>query len=115
MAERVAPPPRRSGNAAIDTVGRRFCNSAVPVGPPAFRAVRRRFVASRSPGPRAVRTVASHRHPGAAMFRPAPSRRALIVWWSAVVASSLAATLMLAAPAQSAVTREAYDAAFTEF
>jgi len=53
------------------------------------------------------------------MVRPArpaaASRRALAVWWGAVVASSLAATLMLAAPAQCAVAREAYDAAFTEF
>jgi hypothetical protein len=42
-------------------------------------------------------------------------RRALAAWWGAVVAASLAAMLMTAGPAFSAVPREAYEAAFGIF
>jgi len=48
---------------------------------------------------------------------PATStRRAVITWWGAITAASLAATLVMASPpALCAVTPQAYEAAFTEF
>jgi len=53
------------------------------------------------------------------MFRitrtPFTARRALAAWWGAVVAASLAATLIAAGPAMGAVPREAYEAALGEF
>src|SRR5436305_10945855 len=43
------------------------------------------------------------------------SRRALLAWWAAVTAASLAATLMIAAPVQASVPPAAYTAAFQQF
>lgn len=44
-----------------------------------------------------------------------PSRRALVAWWIAVCAATLAAALIAAGPAHAAVPPEAFDAAFGVF
>ena len=50
-----------------------------------------------------------------AQARLTTSRRALILWWAATAFASIAATLMIAAPAQAAVPAPALDAAFQSF